>query len=777
VLAGGAIAAAVAPAAAEPGSPWVALGPYGATVRALAIDPSRPSVMYAATSAAGGVWKSRDGGMTWAGAFSGLPQFGAAALAIDPRNTSTLYVSFPQGVFKSIDGGVNWSATGTGLLPGAGALAIDPSHPQTVYVANGTGLAKSTDGGAAWAPAQSGLPSAGGVLALAIDPSAPQTIYAGVAAGGNGSAPAGTHGVFKSIDGGASWQPAGATSPPVTIAALAIAPGAPQTVYAGGKGGIYKSLNGGASWTPSFASASDLFRALAIDPGPVGTVYAGSANGFIGASADGGGNWSVTTPTSPSSPLQSVLALAIDPAGSGTIYAGTASGVTTGGVYKSGDRGATWTSNSFEGVATTDLDGLVVSRPGQAVAPDFLFATTAGQLVGSPEGGVTWTSAALPNVPFLSGDEVLQFASDPVRLYLFAVDVVIAAGHASVGLFEGGLGGWGQLPNPLANLGWVAIDPQDDNILYLGSPLVRSADGGATWTGFQGSVLPAANLAPVLIDPLAPTNVYAWANASSNLYKSTDRGLTWSLAGATLGSLDVLRVDTSSPATLYAAAGGYVEKSTDGGASWQVVYIPADPVHHGASWIAVAPVVESTMPATVYAVLAGAGVVRSADRGVTWSALPTGGLGGAVKSLEVDPQDPWRLIANVAGAGAWAMTVPALPGPCVAGAGALCLDGGRFQVAAGWQTTKGAGGAATLELTPDTGALWFFKPENLELLVKVLDGCALNGRWWVFAGGLTNVGVTLTVTDTQTGEFRTYTSPIGVPFAPLQDTTAFANCP
>jgi hypothetical protein len=59
----------------------------------------------------------------------------------------------------------------------------------------------------------------------------------------------------------------------------------------------------------------------------------------------------------------------------------------------------------------------------------------------------------------------------------------------------------------------------------------------------------------------------------------------------------------------------------------------------------------------------------------------------------------------------------------------------------------------------------------------VLDGCALNGRWWVFAGGLTNVGVTLTVTDTQTGEFRTYTSPIGVPFAPLQDTTAFANCP
>jgi hypothetical protein len=518
-------------------------------------------------------------------------------------------------------------------------------------------------------------------------------------------------------------------------------------------------------------SVGALFQALAIDPGAVGTVYAGSEDGFIDQSTDGGGSWSYTIL---SSPAQSVLALAIDPAGSGTIYAGTAGFVTIGGVYKSSDRGATWTS-SFEGVATTDLAGLVVSRPPQALAPDILYATTAGQLVGSTQGGVTWTTAPLPEVPFLSAGEVLQFAADPMGGVL-AVDLVIVAGSATVGLFRGGLGGWGQLPNPLANLGWVAIDPQDHDILYLGSPLVRSADGGATWTGFQGSVLPTFNLAPVLIDPLAPANVYAWANASSNLYKSTDRGLTWSLAGATLGNLDALRVDTSSLATLYAAAGGYVQKSTDGGASWRVVYLPADPVNHGASWIAVAPAVVSTMPATVYAVLAGAGVVRSADRGLTWSALPTGDLAGAVKSLEVDPQDPWRLIANVAGIGAWAMTAPALPGPCVAEAGALCLAGGRFQVSAGWQTTQGAGGAETRVLTPDTGALWFFKPDNLELVVKVLDGCALNGHWWVFAGGLTNVGVTLTVTDTQTGEFRTYTSPIGVPFAPLQDTTAFANC-
>ena len=80
-------------------------------------------------------------------------------------------------------------------------------------------------------------------------------------------------------------------------------------------------------------------------------------------------------------------------------------------------------------------------------------------------------------------------------------------------------------------------------------------------------------------------------------------------------------------------------------------------------------------------------------------------------------------------------------------------------------------------MTADTAYFWFFSAANVEVLVKVLDGCALApGHFWVFAGGLTAVAVRLTVTDTASGAVRTYQNPQDTPFAPLQDTSAFA-CP
>ncbi len=77
----------------------------------------------------------------------------------------------------------------------------------------------------------------------------------------------------------------------------------------------------------------------------------------------------------------------------------------------------------------------------------------------------------------------------------------------------------------------------------------------------------------------------------------------------------------------------------------------------------------------------------------------------------------------------------------------------------------------------NAGAFWFFDPQSIEVVFKILDGCATNGHAWVFAGGLTNVGVTLTVTDTKTGAARIYTNPAGSAFQPIQDTAAFSTCP
>lgn len=119
----------------------------------------------------------------------------------------------------------------------------------------------------------------------------------------------------------------------------------------------------------------------------------------------------------------------------------------------------------------------------------------------------------------------------------------------------------------------------------------------------------------------------------------------------------------------------------------------------------------------------------------------------------------------------------AAPG-CVSSATTLCLNKSRFRVTASYLTSNGQGGQAqAVPLTADTGYFWFFGSQNVEVVVKVIDGCSIFSRFWVFAAGLTNVSVTMTVTDTKTGAFRTYQNLQGTPFQPIQDTAAFATCP
>lgn len=108
----------------------------------------------------------------------------------------------------------------------------------------------------------------------------------------------------------------------------------------------------------------------------------------------------------------------------------------------------------------------------------------------------------------------------------------------------------------------------------------------------------------------------------------------------------------------------------------------------------------------------------------------------------------------------------------------LCLNNGRFRVQATFQTPAGqSGNAQVVKLTEDSGYLWFFSANNVEVVLKVLNGCSFNNRYWFFAAGLTNVRVVITVTDTSTGTTKTYTNPLNRPFPPIQDTSAFATCP
>jgi ELWxxDGT repeat protein len=112
------------------------------------------------------------------------------------------------------------------------------------------------------------------------------------------------------------------------------------------------------------------------------------------------------------------------------------------------------------------------------------------------------------------------------------------------------------------------------------------------------------------------------------------------------------------------------------------------------------------------------------------------------------------------------------PSACVASPTRMCLQDGRFAVEARWKTPGQTGSGKGVPLSGDTGYLWFFGPTNVELMVKVLDGRPLNGKFWVFYGALSDVEYTLMVTDTQTGAVREYRNPAGR-LASVADTGAF----
>jgi pimeloyl-ACP methyl ester carboxylesterase len=118
------------------------------------------------------------------------------------------------------------------------------------------------------------------------------------------------------------------------------------------------------------------------------------------------------------------------------------------------------------------------------------------------------------------------------------------------------------------------------------------------------------------------------------------------------------------------------------------------------------------------------------------------------------------------------------PGGCVPADTRLCLHGGRFAVEADWATTQGTAGPARVApaRTADSGLLWFFREENWEIQVKVLEGCALTGHFWVFAAATTNVAFTLAVTDVATGERAEYRHEGGPPAPAVTDTLALP-CP
>lgn len=373
----------------------------GTEVRALAFHPRLQSVLYAGTDA--GVFKSTDAGATWKSANVGLTDPRVLSLAIDPLFPATVYAGTEGGLFKSTGGGRRWVRFGAGI-PAArvGVLTISPSAPDILYGGtgrlgpgptslipgpeSGPGVFRSADGGATWEVRSRGI-FAAEVTSLAASRTPPRVLYAGTDG----------QGVFKSFDGGTVWLPASGGLSDLGVRALAVVPTSPSVVYAGTRTGVFKTLDGGASWTlqVNAAGTGDGVRALAVDPLGLPIVYAAALD-RVYRSTDGGDTWEQVL----EAPFQ-VLALAVAPSNPSTLYAGGASNdvLLQQHVWKSFDGGDTWAApgNVYSHVSALAVD------PRNA---NVVYAGTYNGLNWSLDGGAIWGGRGLPAMAAVAIDGV-----------------------------------------------------------------------------------------------------------------------------------------------------------------------------------------------------------------------------------------------------------------------------------------------------------------------------------------------------------------------------------
>jgi hypothetical protein len=136
--------------------------------------------------------------------------------------------------------------------------------------------------------------------------------------------------------------------------------------------------------------------------------------------------------------------------------------------------------------------------------------------------------------------------------------------------------------------------------------------------------------------------------------------------------------------------------------------------------------------------------------------------------------------ASIAGLAGVQVVPPSATAPCVADADTACLQNGRLAVEVDWQTSNASGRAAVMSFegkraaTNESAFFFFFGATNFEIGVKVLDGCGINDRFWVYIGGLTDQGYTVRVRDTQTGRKKTYTNAVGHVSSTVTDVGALA---
>ncbi len=367
---------ATAVSAAEEDGPWSSsdfsalafrsIGPALASGRIadFAVDPRDPTHYYVGVCS-GGVWETRNAGVTYTPIFDDQGSYAIGCVTISPsqpeivwvgtgENNSQRSVPYGDGVYRSLDGGRTWENMGLKRSLHIGRIIVHPTDPDVVYVAamgplwgpgGDRGLYKSTDGGESWELALE-IDENTGVVDLVMDPRDPDVLYVAsyqrrrhvwtLINGGPGS------GIHKTTDGGATWTELTSGLPEVDMGriGLAVSTPAPNTVYAiieaaDGKGGFFRSTDAGRSWTKMsdyVAGSPQYYNEIIADPVNPDRVY--SMDTFMQVTEDGGKTFSRV---GWAAKHVDEHALWINPCNTDHLLTGN-----DGGVYESFDRGEHW---------------------------------------------------------------------------------------------------------------------------------------------------------------------------------------------------------------------------------------------------------------------------------------------------------------------------------------------------------------------------------------------------------------------------------------------------
>ena len=506
---------------------WRMIGPFrGGRTRAAAGVPSQPNVFYVG-QVDGGVWKSDDSGRTWNPIFDQESSQSIGAIAVAPSDPNVVYVasgeglhrpdlSIGDGIYKSTDAGKTWTHLGLRDGQQIPALVVDPKNPDRVFAAvlghpygpnQERGIFRSTDGGQSWQKVLYKDQTTGG-SAVELDPSNPEVVYAALWQARLGpwednnsyGGPGG--GLFKSVDGGVTWRPLTKGLPQGLLQInVAIAPSQPTRIYA--TLATSERDQEGLGVYRSDDSGENWYR-LTSDPRPAMRI--------------GGGDLPV--------PM-------VDPANPDVVYS------TSIVTMKSTDGGKTWLS--FRGAPGGDDYQNIWINPHD---PKIILLVSDQGAIVSVNGGDTWSSWY--NQPTAQLYHVGVSNSFPYR--------VCAGQQESGSVCISSRGNDGEItfrdwhPVGAIEYGYVTPDPLNADIIYGAG---RNVVTRFHWdTGQVENITPIPLLGdyrvdrtqPIMFSPVDPHLMYYTANV---LFKTTDAGSSWQII-----SPDLTRPSPGIPASL-----------------------------------------------------------------------------------------------------------------------------------------------------------------------------------------------------------------------------------